>query len=107
MARYLKRGMDASAIKAADARVRETVEGILAEVEAGRDRAVRALSERFDGWSPASFRLGAAEIERALELAQRLLLLLREVSHLRLREGDIVELALAQLARIPSISCRD
>jgi len=53
MARYLKRGMDANAIKAADARVRETVEGILAEVEAGRDQAVRALSERFDGWSPA------------------------------------------------------
>ena len=29
MPRYLKRGMDASAIKAADAKVRETVEGIL------------------------------------------------------------------------------
>ncbi len=30
MPRYLKRGMDASAIKAADAKVRETVETILA-----------------------------------------------------------------------------
>jgi len=52
MARYLKRGMDASAIKAADAKVRETVEGILAEVEARRDAAVRELSQRFDRWSP-------------------------------------------------------
>src|SRR5258707_1025097 len=34
MARYLKRGMDASAIKAADAKVRETVEGILADIAA-------------------------------------------------------------------------
>src|SRR4029079_8236845 len=72
MARYLKRGMDASAIKAADAAVRATVEQILAEVEAGRDQAVRALSEKFDKWSPASFKLSAQEIERAIgEVAKR------------------------------------
>ena len=57
MARYLKRGMDAGAIKAADAAVRATVESILAEVEARRDAAVRELSEKFDKWSPASFKL--------------------------------------------------
>ena len=44
MAKHLKRGMDASAIKAADAKVRETVEHILADVEARRDAAVRELS---------------------------------------------------------------
>src|SRR5437773_2988978 len=66
MARYLKRGMDASAIKAADAKVRSTVESILAEVEAGRDQAVRALSEKFDNWSPPSFKLTANEGERAI-----------------------------------------
>src|SRR4029450_13794240 len=66
MARYLKRGMDASAIKAADAKVRETVERILAEVEARRDAAVRELSQRFDNWSPPSFKLTANEIERAI-----------------------------------------
>jgi sulfopropanediol 3-dehydrogenase len=66
MARYLKRGMDASAIKAADAKVRETVECILGEVEARRDAAVRELSQRFDNWSPPSFKLTADEIERAI-----------------------------------------
>src|SRR5437868_3693973 len=66
MARYLKRGMDASAIKAADAKVRETVESILAEVEARRDAAVRELSQKFDNWSPPSFKLTAPEIERAI-----------------------------------------
>src|SRR5438874_4367081 len=66
MARYLKRGMDASAIKAADAKVRETVEKILADVEARRDAAVRELSQKFDGWSPASFKLTASETERAI-----------------------------------------
>ncbi len=55
MARYLKRGMDASAIKAADAKVRETVESILAQVDARKDAAIRELSEKFDKWSPARF----------------------------------------------------
>src|SRR6266567_2516112 len=66
VARYLKRGMDASAIKAADEKVRETVERILTEVEARRDAAVRELSQRFDNWSPPSFKLTANEIERAI-----------------------------------------
>jgi sulfopropanediol 3-dehydrogenase len=66
MPRYLKRGMDASAIKAADAKVRETVEGILAQIEERKDAAVRELSEKFDKWSPESFRLSAQEIERAI-----------------------------------------
>ena len=57
MARYLKRGMDAGAVKAADAKVRETVESILADVEARRDVAVRELSQKFDGWAPPSFKL--------------------------------------------------
>ena len=66
MARHLKRGMDASAIKAADAKVRETVEGILAEVEARGDAAVRELSQKFDNWSPTIFKLTEQEIERAI-----------------------------------------
>jgi sulfopropanediol 3-dehydrogenase len=66
MARYLKRGMDASAIKAADAKVRETVEQIVEQVETGRDTAVRALSQKFDNWSPPSFKLTDSEIESAI-----------------------------------------
>jgi sulfopropanediol 3-dehydrogenase len=72
MARHLKRGMDASAIKAADAKVRQTVETILADVEARRDAAVRELSEKFDNWSPPSFKLTEPEIERAIgQVAKR------------------------------------
>src|SRR5215470_3410072 len=66
MARWLKRGMDASAIKAADARVRETVEAILADIDARKDAAVRELSQKFDNWSPPSFKLSAADIEMAI-----------------------------------------
>jgi sulfopropanediol 3-dehydrogenase len=66
MARWLKRGMDASAIKDADAKVRATVEDILAQVEDKKDVAIRELSEKFDKWSPKDFRLSAQEIERAI-----------------------------------------
>jgi len=72
MPRFLKRGMDASAIKAADAQVRATVEDILAQIEARGDAAVRDLSEKFDKWSPANFRLTAQEIEKAIgQVAKR------------------------------------
>src|SRR5262250_1850664 len=53
MPQYLKRGMDASAIKAADAKARG-------------DAAVRELSQKFDNWAPANFRLSEEEIERAI-----------------------------------------
>jgi sulfopropanediol 3-dehydrogenase len=66
MPRYLKRGMDATSIKAADAKVRETVEGILAQVEEHKDAAIRDLSKKFDNWSPADFKLSAQDIERAI-----------------------------------------
>src|SRR5436309_2901625 len=66
MARYLKRGMDASAIKAADAKARETIEHIRAQVDERKDQAVRDLSKKFDNWSPKDFRLAPAEIERAI-----------------------------------------
>lgn len=66
MARYLKRGMDAGAIEEADAKVRATVEEILASVKARGDAAIRELSEEFDKWSPHNFRLSEKEIERAL-----------------------------------------
>jgi sulfopropanediol 3-dehydrogenase len=58
--------MDASAIKAADAKVRETVEGILADIEARKDQAVKDLSKKFDNWAPADFKLTPAEIDAAI-----------------------------------------
>ena len=66
MPRHLKRGMDASAIKAADAKVRETVEGILAQVDERKDAAIRQLSQQFDNWSPKDFKLSPQEVEKAI-----------------------------------------
>ncbi|HEV3185085.1 MAG TPA: histidinol dehydrogenase [Xanthobacteraceae bacterium] len=66
MPQYLKRGIDASAVKAADAKVRETVEAILADVDARGDVAVRELSQKFDNWAPENFRLSEQDVERAI-----------------------------------------
>ena len=64
---FLKTGIDADAIDEADARVRETVEGILADVRQRGDEAVRELSEQFDKWSPASFRLSDAQVKELVD----------------------------------------
>ena len=66
MARWLKRGMDAGEIKVAEAKVRETVEVILAQVEDHKDAAIRELSKKFDNWGPKDFRLTPSEIGRAI-----------------------------------------
>ena len=72
MTRWLKRGLDASEIKVADAKVRETVEGILRQVDDRKDAAIRELSKKFDNWEPKAFRLTPDEIEQAIaKLAKR------------------------------------
>ncbi|MFG1413744.1 histidinol dehydrogenase [Xanthobacter sp. VTT E-85241] len=70
--RILKEGRQ-SADKAADqAKVRAVVEGILADIEARGDEAVRELSVKFDGWDRADYRLTDREIRDCLsELSAR------------------------------------
>ncbi len=66
MAKWLKRGADAAAVAETDRKVRDTVEGILADIAARGDAAVRELSVRFDKWDRDSYRLSEAEIEGCL-----------------------------------------
>src|ERR1700757_903415 len=91
VAKHLKRGMDASAIKAADAKVRETVEQILAEIDARKDAAVRELSQKFDNWSPASFKLAPAEIERAIAQVKK-----RDLDDIKFAQAQVRNFAKAQ-----------
>src|SRR5690349_20019286 len=91
MHRYLKRGMDASTSKAADAKVRETDENILAEIEARKDAAVRDLSEKFDKWSPGSFKLTPQEIERAIAQVPK-----RDLDDIKFAQTQVRNFALKQ-----------
>ena len=67
MIRFLKTGRSVEQTVEADRMVRQTVEGILADVVARGDAAVREISEKFDKWSPASFRLSAADIQALID----------------------------------------
>lgn len=81
MAKWLKQGAEAEAVKIADRQVRETVEGILADIAERGDAAVRELSIRFDNLDRASYRLSVEEIATCYE---------------QLSERDIADIAFAQ-----------
>ena len=63
MATYLKRRIDAAISDDLELKVRRTVEDIIADVKKRGDAAVRELSQKFDGWSPQSFKLSKADID--------------------------------------------
>ncbi|HET6233619.1 MAG TPA: histidinol dehydrogenase [Acetobacteraceae bacterium] len=63
MIRILKHGKSEAEKFAADRQVRQTVEGILDDIMARGDVAVRELSEKFDKWAPADFRLSREQID--------------------------------------------
>ncbi len=63
MVRFLKNGVSQEKAAADDAKVRQTVETILAEIAEKGDVAVRDYSSKFDKWSPESFRMTEAEIQ--------------------------------------------
>jgi sulfopropanediol 3-dehydrogenase len=62
MKRILKSAIGLFEADSNDRKVREAVEGLIDEVKNGGDKAVRLISERFDKWSPESFKLSAEEI---------------------------------------------
>ncbi len=59
----IKQGKPAAVKADLNAQVRATVEGILADIEARGDAAVREYSAKFDKWSPEAFRLTPAQID--------------------------------------------
>ena len=67
MARILKNGITEEASASNDAKVRQIVENILADIESKGDSAVRELSEKFDSWSPEQFRLTDEQIQACVD----------------------------------------
>ncbi|MCB1341030.1 MAG: histidinol dehydrogenase [Pseudooceanicola sp.] len=95
---YLKRGKPATARAEDDAKVRDTVERILADIEANGDAAVRRLSETFDGYAPASFRLGQDEIDALIaELSPR------ELDDIRFAQEQVRNFARIQRATMTDV----
>jgi sulfopropanediol 3-dehydrogenase len=67
MIRYLKTGQTAEVTAEKQAEARRTVEGILENIAKNGERAVREYSQKFDKWSPESFRLSKAQIRECVD----------------------------------------
>jgi len=95
---HIKSGKPANERAEDDAKVRSTVEGILADIETRGDAAVRDLSEKFDRFSPASFRLSPSEIEAAMQQVAP-----RDMEDIRFAQTQIRRFAEAQRASMTDI----
>jgi sulfopropanediol 3-dehydrogenase len=98
MISYLKRGKSVEERADDDAKVRQSVEAILAEIEARGDAAVRALSEKFDAWSPESFHLTEREIEAAMAKVAS-----RDLDDIRFAQAQVRNFAEHQKAALRDI----
>jgi sulfopropanediol 3-dehydrogenase len=61
--RFIKQGMDASTKRALSSDVQRAVTSTIEDIEARGDAAIRELSEKFDNYSPQSFRLSQEQID--------------------------------------------
>ncbi|WP_418595282.1 histidinol dehydrogenase [Ponticoccus sp. (in: a-proteobacteria)] len=95
---HLKRGKPEDARQQDDAQTRATVEAILADIETRGDAAVRALSEKFDSYSPASFRLSQGEIDALIATLSE-----QEVADIRFAQAQVVRFAEAQRASMTDV----
>ena len=62
MAKHLKHGKSLAEKETDNQRVKETVESVLKQIEKDGDKAVRALSKKFDNYNPTSFQLTSKQI---------------------------------------------
>jgi sulfopropanediol 3-dehydrogenase len=88
---YLKRGRPAQDRADDDAKVRQVVEGVLADIAARGDAAVRDLSVKFDRYDPPAFRLTPSEIEAAMARVSP-----RDMEDIRFAQDQIRRFAQAQ-----------
>ncbi|MEM8693970.1 MAG: histidinol dehydrogenase [Pseudomonadota bacterium] len=88
---YLKRGRAEAERADDDAKIRDIVETTLKDIEARGDAAVRELSEKFDSYTPRSFRLSDNEIEAIVSKVSD-----REMADIRFAHDQVSAFAQAQ-----------
>ncbi|MGB1285834.1 MAG: histidinol dehydrogenase [Aggregatilineales bacterium] len=95
---YIKRGKTIDEKAQADAKVQETVRGILADVRERGEDAVRELSEKFDKWTPESFRLSEEQIEEIISSLPE-----QAITDIKFAQEQIRNFAKAQRAALQDI----
>ena len=94
----LKNGIGFEPVADADARVREIVLGIIDDVRERGDAAVRELSKKFDQWTPDSFRLSDAQIEKVMASLPQ-----QTIEDIQFAQAQVRNFALAQRAALRDI----
>jgi sulfopropanediol 3-dehydrogenase len=97
MPRHIKTAALTGQSEETDAKIRATVETIIADVAGRGDTAVRELSERFDKWSPPSFRLSDDEIKS----------LIARVSPQAIADIEFAQAQIRNFAKIQRASLKD
>jgi sulfopropanediol 3-dehydrogenase len=95
---YLKRGKPEAERSEDDAKVRAIVQSTLKDIETRGDAAVRDLSEKFDKFSPPSFRLTQSEIDAAMNKVST-----RDMADIDFAQTQIRRFAEAQRASMTDI----
>jgi len=98
MIKHLKKGKSAEAKAEIDTQVRTTVESIIADIERRGEAAVRAYSDKFDKWSPPSFRLTDGEIQACIESLDR-----RAIEDIQFAQTQIRRFAQIQLMSLRDV----
>lgn len=98
MVKYIKQGKSDTELKEADAKVKEIVSGIIKDIEANGDAAVRSLSEKFDKWSPEQFRLSEEQIKEIVNSVPE-----QVVNDIKFAQAQIRNFATKQRASIQDI----
>ena len=96
--RYLKEGKSALERSEDDAKVRQIVETTLSDIETRGDVAVRELAEKFDDYSPPSYRLSDNEIQALISEVSK-----RDIEDIKFAQAQVRKFAEAQRASMQDI----
>ncbi|MFY2822460.1 histidinol dehydrogenase, partial [Ruegeria sp. MALMAid1280] len=89
--KHLKRGKPEADRAEDDAKTRAVVEATLKDIETRGDAAVRELSEKFDNYSPESFRLSQEQIDELIASLSE-----RELADIKFAQKQVMNFAQAQ-----------
>lgn len=67
MATFIKKGKNESEIQETDFKIKNIVSEIIKDIEIHGDPVIRNLSQKFDNWSPESFKLSNQQIKEIIE----------------------------------------
>ena len=98
MAKYLKSGKSIIEKENEDQKTKEIVENVLKQIETGGDKAVRMLSEKFDDYSPTSFKLSDEQIDALICTLTE-----RELSDIKFAQEQVRKFAEIQRASMTDV----